>query len=137
MLSVAIKQQIKMNFRNLKRANKYEFENWLVSNMPNISKSQKEAILYNEVLNYSGFYLFKRVKKVKSIWLRMSIVLIPFVWLILMILLPINFIRVSKSTILNVDHIFSIEKNLTASSIVQFNKTHKLTSFIKMINIFT
>ena len=92
MLSVAIKQQIKMNFRNLKRANKYEFENWLVSNMPNISKSQKEAILYNEVLNYSGFYLFKRVKKVKSISLRMSIVLIPFVWLILMILLPINFI---------------------------------------------
>ena len=92
MLSVAIKQQIKMNFRNLKRANKYEFENWLVSNLPNISKSQKEAILYNEVLNYSGFYLFKRVKKVKSIWLRMSIVLIPFVWLILMILLPINFI---------------------------------------------
>ena len=88
----SIKQQIKMNFRNLKRANKYEFENWLVSNLPNISKSQKEAILYNEVLNYSGFYLFKRVKKVKSIWLRMSIVLIPFVWLILMILLPINFI---------------------------------------------
>ena len=81
-----------MNFRNLKRANNYEFENWLVSNLPNISKSQKEAILYNEVLNYSGFYLFKRVKKVKSIWLRMSIVLIPFVWLILMILLPINFI---------------------------------------------
>ena len=40
-------------------------------------------------------------------------------------ILPINFIRVSKSTILNVDHIFSIEKNLTASSIVQFNKTHK------------
>ena len=40
-------------------------------------------------------------------------------------ILPVNFIRVSKSTILNVDHIFSIEKNLTASSIVQFNKTHK------------
>ena len=40
-------------------------------------------------------------------------------------ILPINFIRVSKSTILNVDYIFSIEKNLTASSIVQFNKTHK------------
>ena len=40
-------------------------------------------------------------------------------------ILPINFIRVSKSTILNVDYIFSIEKNLTSSSIVQFNKTHK------------
>ena len=81
-----------MNFRNLKRANNYEFENWLVSNLPNISKSQKEAILYNEALNYSGFYIFKRVKKVKSFWLRLSIILVPIVWLLLIILLPINFI---------------------------------------------
>ena len=36
-----------------------------------------------------------------------------------------NFIRISKSTILNTNHIYSINKNLTSSSIVQFNKTHK------------
>lgn len=33
--------------------------------------------------------------------------------------------RVSKSTILNLNHIYSITKNLTASSIVEFINTHK------------
>lgn len=40
-------------------------------------------------------------------------------------ILPHNFVRISKSTILNVNHIYSIDKNLASSSIVQFNKTHK------------
>lgn len=40
-------------------------------------------------------------------------------------ILPSNFIRVSKSTIINVKHIYSIEKNITSSSIVQFSNTHK------------
>lgn len=40
-------------------------------------------------------------------------------------LLPSYFIRVSKSTILNIHHIYSITKNITASSIVEFNKSHK------------
>lgn len=39
--------------------------------------------------------------------------------------LPSNFIRVAKSTILNVSHIYSIEKNITASSIVKFSRSHK------------
>ena len=39
--------------------------------------------------------------------------------------LPSNFVRVSKSTIINVNHIYSIEKNITSSSSVQFNDTHK------------
>ncbi|MDO5522346.1 MAG: LytTR family DNA-binding domain-containing protein [bacterium] len=40
-------------------------------------------------------------------------------------LLPRNFMRVSKSTILNVNHIYSITRNLTASSVVEFQNTHK------------
>lgn len=40
-------------------------------------------------------------------------------------ILPINFLRVSKSSILNIDKIFSITKNLTSSSEVQFQNTHK------------
>lgn len=39
-------------------------------------------------------------------------------------ILPKNFLRVSKSTILNMDHIYSIDRTL-ASSLVQFEKTHK------------
>lgn len=40
-------------------------------------------------------------------------------------LLPGYFMRVSKSTILNSNHIYSITRNLTASSEVQFKNTHK------------
>ncbi len=40
-------------------------------------------------------------------------------------LLPGFFMRVSKSTILNVNQIYSITRNLTASSEVQFKNTHK------------
>lgn len=40
-------------------------------------------------------------------------------------ILPGYFVRVSKSTILNIRHIYSIEKNITSSSLVRFSKTHK------------
>lgn len=40
-------------------------------------------------------------------------------------ILPGHFVRISKSTIININHIFSISRNLTASSLVEFNNTHK------------
>ena len=40
-------------------------------------------------------------------------------------ILPGFFMRVSKSTILNTNHIYSINRNLTASSVVAFADTHK------------
>lgn len=40
-------------------------------------------------------------------------------------LLPNNFIRVSKSTIVNINHIYSIDRNITSSSVIEFNKTYK------------
>jgi len=40
-------------------------------------------------------------------------------------ILPSNFVRVSKSTILNINKIYSIDKNIVSSSIVQFYKSHK------------
>ena len=40
-------------------------------------------------------------------------------------ILPGFFMRVSKSTILNTNHIYSINRNLTASSVVAFLNTHK------------
>ena len=40
-------------------------------------------------------------------------------------LLPGNFMRVSKSSILNIDYIYSITRNITASSIVEFQNTYK------------
>lgn len=40
-------------------------------------------------------------------------------------ILPKNFVRVSKSTILNINHIYSITRNITSSSLVEFKDTHK------------
>ncbi len=40
-------------------------------------------------------------------------------------LLPRSFIRVSKSTILNCSRIYSIDKNITSSSVVRFEGTYK------------
>ena len=40
-------------------------------------------------------------------------------------LLPAGFMRISKSTIVNLDYIYSITRNLTASSIVEFAGSHK------------
>lgn len=40
-------------------------------------------------------------------------------------LLPMLFMRVSKSTIVNVSRIYSIKRNISSSSAVQFQQTHK------------
>lgn len=40
-------------------------------------------------------------------------------------ILPKDFVRASKSTIVNINHIYSITRNLTSSSLVEFQDTHK------------
>lgn len=40
-------------------------------------------------------------------------------------ILPGHFMRVSKSTILNTNHIYSISRNISAASTVQFTNSHK------------
>ncbi len=40
-------------------------------------------------------------------------------------MLPSKFIRISKSTILNIDKVLSITRNLTSFNLVEFYKTHK------------
>lgn len=40
-------------------------------------------------------------------------------------MLPGSFIRISKSTIVNIDYIYSINRNLTASSLVEFKGSEK------------
>lgn len=40
-------------------------------------------------------------------------------------ILPRQFIRISKSGILNIKHIYSIQRNLTASSLIRFRGSHQ------------
>ena len=39
--------------------------------------------------------------------------------------LPDKFVRISKSTIVNIVHILSINRNLASSSLIRFHKSHK------------
>lgn len=41
-------------------------------------------------------------------------------------ILPGYFMRISKSTIVNLNHIYSITRNLASASVVEFNDCHKL-----------
>lgn len=40
-------------------------------------------------------------------------------------ILPRPFVRIAKSTIVNIDHIITVHRNLTSSSQIQFHKSHK------------
>lgn len=40
-------------------------------------------------------------------------------------ILPRKFVRVSKSAIVNVKHIYSVERNITSASLICFAGTHK------------
>jgi len=40
-------------------------------------------------------------------------------------ILPDNYLRVSKSTIVNINQILSISHNFASASLIEFNKTHK------------
>lgn len=40
-------------------------------------------------------------------------------------MLPRKFVRISKSSIVNSEKIYSIQRNLTASSLIEFKNTHK------------
>ncbi|RKI42653.1 LytTR family transcriptional regulator [bacterium D16-51] len=40
-------------------------------------------------------------------------------------ILPGSFMRISKSAILNTNKVYSINRNLTASSVIEFKNTHK------------
>jgi len=52
-------------------------------------------------------------------------------------LLPGNFMRISKSSIANLDHVYSITRNLTASSVMEFSRSNKKVmvsrSYFKMV----
>lgn len=80
-----------MKFRNIKKASEYEVRKWLKETL-NLSDYQQEKLWREEIIERAPFYFFKRKKYQPNIWLRLSIVLFPFVWLLLFIGLPFNYI---------------------------------------------
>lgn len=85
-----------MNLLRYKRANDYEVRNWLINNIPELTKYQEEKIRDEEIIRFSPFYFYKEPKKVNNPLIRLTIIFYPIVWLLLFIGLPINFIFTGK-----------------------------------------
>ena len=91
--------------------------------------SDREILLYNEGKEY-----YMPIKKIlffetenKQIWAHTSDEMFETDYKLYELeeFLPGSFMRVSKSTIVNLNHIYSITKNITASSVIEFNNCHK------------
>lgn len=95
-----------------------------------ISKTQK-IIFYKDNVEYyvnlSDILFFETEDNYINAHTRDNIYQVKYKLYELENILTYNFIRVSKSTILNINEIYSITKNLTSSSVIQFKNTHKKT----------
>ena len=82
-----------MRLINLKRVSDFEVRQWLEKNIPDLTQDQKEKI---KDIRFAPFRFYKRGKKVDNIFVRISIIFIPFVWIILIFGLPFNFFVTGK-----------------------------------------
>lgn len=81
-----------MKLFNLEKAYSYEVNEWLEENIPDLTKYQKQRIREDEIIRFAPFEFYKKGKKIDNIWIRLSIIFVPIVWLILVLGLPFNFI---------------------------------------------
>lgn len=80
-----------MGLLNLKKASNIEVENWLLKKIPNLTKEQMRFIRDDEIIRFSPYRFYKRGKKTKNVFVRLSIIFIPFVFIVLAIGLPFNY----------------------------------------------
>ena len=105
----------------------YELQN-IISDF--ISKKQK-IIFYKDNVEYyidlSDILFFETEDNCINAHTRDNIYQVKYKLYELENILSNNFVRISKSTILNIDEIHSITKNLTSSSVVEFKNSQKKT----------
>ena len=80
-----------MNFRNIKKASDYKVSDWIKKEF-NLTVYQNEKLIENESVRWAPFEFYQKREIHSNIWIRLSVILIPFVWIILFLGLPITFI---------------------------------------------
>lgn len=81
-----------MNLVCLEQLSKYEVQDWLYESIPELTDYQKEKIRDNEIVRFAPFKFMKQTKTVENKLLRITVIFTPFVLLVLVVGLPINFI---------------------------------------------
>ncbi len=80
-----------MKLHNLKQVQDYEVEKWIKEKF-NLNPAQISEMNYKETVSRSPFYFFKSKEKIKQPLLRLTIIFMPFVWLILFCCIPFIFL---------------------------------------------
>lgn len=76
---------------NYEKASDYEVREWIEKAIVEMTPYQKQKLRDSETVRFAPFQFMKRRKKVNSIWLRLTIIAMPFVWIFLFVGLPFNF----------------------------------------------
>lgn len=85
-----------MKLHNLKEASDRDVEAWLIERIPEITDYQKSKLREIEMVRYSKFYFYQKRDPIKNVWLRLTVVFMPIVWLYLFLSLPFYFIATGK-----------------------------------------
>jgi hypothetical protein len=80
-----------MNLHNKKPASNYEVQNWLIKTLK-LTKQQELDLINYEFIRFSPFYFYKKKERVDNVWFRLTLIFFPFIWILIFISLPINFI---------------------------------------------
>lgn len=77
-----------MNLHNYKKVPDYKVQEWIEKSIVEITPYQKQKLRDNETVRFSPFEFIERRKKVENIWIRLSVIFLPIVWLSLVISMP-------------------------------------------------
>lgn len=77
---------------NYKKAADYKVKEWIEKSIPDLTPYQKKKMYDNEVIRFAPFDFMERRKRITNIWIRLSVIFMPWVWLVLFIGLFFNFI---------------------------------------------
>lgn len=81
-----------MKLLNLREVPQRKIEKWLEDNIVEITKYQKERMRDDEIVRFAPFEFYERRKKVDNVFVRLSIIFIPVIWIVLVAGMPFNFI---------------------------------------------
>lgn len=97
--------------------------------LEDILNKKSKIIFYKEEIEYyfslDNILFFETEKNIINAHTKDDIYTVKYKLYELEEILPSQFVRISKSTILNINHIYSISRNITSASLVQFKNTYK------------
>jgi hypothetical protein len=75
-----------------KRAHHWDVENYFLKKIPDITPYQKERIRNDEIFRCNPFFIYIKKEKTTNPFIRLTVLVWPLVWFILMLGLPFNYL---------------------------------------------